>query len=298
MANDKRTFGNRFLSGLQQGGLALAQGLTAAGGNEVPYYSNFLESEAAKRRNEIEGQKAYTDYINSRSDRRLKAAQSNYYNAMGKYAGNIGSYPGQPIDPNNPTQEGFGPMISGFGRRGPSYSMDTPQAIYKRGQDLFEKFTNQKPVEDFNKFQPAVSSMEELANSARGASGQNLIAIDQGIITQFNKILDPPSVVRESEYLRSAADAPLFNRWKAAVTRVQSGGRLTQSDRDALVDGAKIIANSRGEKYNELYDQYEKQYKKAKVNSKDYLGDRFKPYELKKTGSKSKEKTGFSGLWS
>jgi hypothetical protein len=46
----------------------------------------------------------------------------------------------------------------------------------------------------------------------------------QVVLVTFQKILDPPSVVRESEYMRSAAGQSLINRVKGALTQLSQGG--------------------------------------------------------------------------
>lgn len=68
---DDRTFGQKFLEGLTNAGLAAGQGLTAAGGNEVPYYTSYLENQAKKtalvqQQNQfaLEAKKAANEYWN------------------------------------------------------------------------------------------------------------------------------------------------------------------------------------------------------------------------------------------
>jgi len=46
----------------------------------------------------------------------------------------------------------------------------------------------------------------------------------QTVLVTFQKILDPPSVVRESEYMRSAAGQSLLNRIQGYVEQLQKGG--------------------------------------------------------------------------
>lgn len=46
----------------------------------------------------------------------------------------------------------------------------------------------------------------------------------QMVLVTFQKILDPPSVVRESEFMRSAAGQSLMNRVRGAFERLQIGG--------------------------------------------------------------------------
>lgn len=46
----------------------------------------------------------------------------------------------------------------------------------------------------------------------------------QAVLVTFQKVLDPPSVVREAEYARSGAGLSLLNRLEGYVQRLQSGG--------------------------------------------------------------------------
>jgi hypothetical protein len=59
-----------------------------------------------------------------------------------------------------------------------------------------------------------------LAEARKG----NLSQGAQVVLVTFQKILDPPSVVRESEYMRSAAGQALVTRIKGAVERLTKGG--------------------------------------------------------------------------
>jgi hypothetical protein len=67
----------------------------------------------------------------------------------------------------------------------------------------------------------AVSLMETgLAAARRG----DLAAGSQAVLVTFQKILDPTSVVRESEYDRSAAGQSMYNRVAGAFERLSQGG--------------------------------------------------------------------------
>lgn len=62
----------------------------------------------------------------------------------------------------------------------------------------------------------------------------------QAVLVTFQKILDPTSVVRESEYARSAEGISLLNRMQGAAERLQSGGAgVTASDLGAMVETAR-----------------------------------------------------------
>jgi hypothetical protein len=61
--------------------------------------------------------------------------------------------------------------------------------------------------------------------------------VEQGIISPFNKILDPDSVVREGEYDRTAQGQALLQRMQTIRDNLQSGGQIS---REVLQDMVKI----------------------------------------------------------
>ena len=81
---------------------------------------------------------------------------------------------------------------------------------------------------------------------------------DQALITLYNKILDPMSVVRESEYARTPEGQALMNRIAGFIQKVQAGGSgLTDSDRVEIARAAKVLINNSGELYNSKISDYE-----------------------------------------
>lgn len=80
---------------------------------------------------------------------------------------------------------------------------------------------------------------------------------DQALITLYNKILDPLSVVRESEYARTPEGQSLLNRIQGFAQKVQAGGSgLTDQDRIEVARAAKVLMNNSGQLYNQQLDQY------------------------------------------
>jgi hypothetical protein len=73
----------------------------------------------------------------------------------------------------------------------------------------------------------AMTVQQQLAmmdSSLDAAKKGDLASGSQGVLVTFQKILDPNSVVRESEYARSAAGQSLLSRMEGAATRLISGG--------------------------------------------------------------------------
>lgn len=132
------------------------------------------------------------------------------------------------------------------------------QAELNNATKLRTEFLNRQEVKDFITVNTNVKAMEGLLNQAlSNPNKQNMVAIDQGIITMYNKLTDPQSVVRESEYARTPENLPTVNRIVGAIQKVQAGGAgLTDDDRKALVEGAKIILKERGGQYNTTLQEY------------------------------------------
>lgn len=156
----------------------------------------------------------------------------------------------------------------------------------KTSFDLRKEFQSIQQVKDYQTIKNQVSSMDALIKNL--SDKNNRLALDQGLITLFNKITDPQSVVRESEYERTPSNLALANRFSGAFEKLVKGGAgLTNDDRKALVFGAKIIADSRGNEYNQLVDNYEglaKEFGVKPSNVTSGLG-RHKPFLQKDINS-------------
>lgn len=82
----------------------------------------------------------------------------------------------------------------------------------------------------------------EVARSIKEHKGAKTF-IDQTLIQAFNKMIDTNSVVREAEYDRSTAGAPLVQRLEGVIRKVPEGGELTPELRLELYKAAKSLYN-------------------------------------------------------
>lgn len=131
------------------------------------------------------------------------------------------------------------------------------KADYTMSSGLRKEFETLPEVRDYNVIQPNISSMEKILTEVRSGKIKNYTGSDQALITMFNKLTDPKSVVRESEYARTSQNIPLLNRISGAIDKVQSGGSgLTNEDREALVIAAEVIFNERGNLYNQRLQEF------------------------------------------
>lgn len=152
---------------------------------------------------------------------------------------------------------------------GPKYDPETGQPVPKQpdGKGTIQNFNattkarqeflNRPEVKDYVTVSTNVRSMDALLDSALSGDEENKVALDQGLITFYNKLTDPASVVRESEYARTAQNVPLMNQIQGAIEKAKAGGAgLTDKDRKALILAAKIIANERGKTFNSTLKEY------------------------------------------
>lgn len=149
--------------------------------------------------------------------------------------------------------------------------------------DLRKEFIGLPEVKEYNTVATSVKGMDALLNKALGGDIKNKAALDQALITMYNKLTDPQSVVRESEYARTPENLPTVNRIYGALAKVQTGGAgLTDDDRKALVIGAKIIANVRGQMFSERRTKYNELAGKMGADPTLVTGtiEDFKPFDL------------------
>lgn len=87
---------------------------------------------------------------------------------------------------------------------------------------------------------------------------QSMIATDQAIVMIFNKLLDPTSVVRESEFARTPQASAVMERAKGYIPKLMQGGvGLTNRERQEIVNTANILYNAAQEGYQNKLNQYQ-----------------------------------------
>lgn len=133
-------------------------------------------------------------------------------------------------------------------------------------------------VKDFQDVNNKYSVMEKAMEQSTKTG--NLVAVDQALITLFNKMTDPSSVVRESEYVRTPENLSLWNRFMGKIEKYGAGGAgITQADRQALIDMARKFHESYAANYDETIQSYKDLAKETGISEK-LIGI---PYERKIT---------------
>ena len=123
--------------------------------------------------------------------------------------------------------------------------------------DLRKEIGNDDVIINYRKSQEQIGRLNSAWDMAQKTN--NFVAVDQVLITALNKLLDPPSVVRESEYARTPQNLSLLNNLRGRFKALTTGGaKLTQEDRAAIVDMANSFDQIITAKAGQVTSQYEK----------------------------------------
>lgn len=146
---------------------------------------------------------------------------------------------------------------TGFIEKSPMDEYAPQTARGETAGNLRKEFIDRPEVKDYQLINTQVKSMDSLFTRATQGDLQSKNFLDQALISIFNKINDPSSVIRESEYARTPEGLALANRIQGSISKLAEGGAgLTDLDRRDLVTAAKIIANERGGTYSQTRSGY------------------------------------------
>lgn len=119
-----------------------------------------------------------------------------------------------------------------------------------------KEFNSNPIVRQYYETKGQVEKMEQAVKES--ATAKTKVAVDQALITVFNKMMDPTSVVRESEYARTPSDQALVNRIKGKWNKVLEGGAgLTDVERDGIIR----MGRNFGKVNKAMYDDHAEYYK-------------------------------------
>jgi len=123
----------------------------------------------------------------------------------------------------------------------------------KSETDLRKEFNSLDTVKQYNDLKRYYTSMNSALTEAltKNDTGSKAAA-DQALVTLFNKMLDPSSVVREGEYARSFDGQSALARMIGYIEQVAKGGAgLTDANRADMVQTAQRLFNDA----QGIYDQ-------------------------------------------
>jgi hypothetical protein len=135
---------------------------------------------------------------------------------------------------------------------------ETKKQITKLEDDYRKEYNTKKIVKDSKEIDSAISRMDNVYNKyKKNANTRSKNALDQALVITFNKMLDPGSVVRESEFARTSQGQSLISKIEGASEKLVEGGvGLTDAERDEIILVAKQLQEGQMmelEKEKEIY---------------------------------------------
>jgi hypothetical protein len=142
----------------------------------------------------------------------------------------------------------------------PSKSEDlTPNASLDATLKLRDRF-----VRETKSAATITQQLQQMRSSLDAVKKGSSPAGSQGVLVTFQKILDPTSVVRESEYARSATGLSLMGRLEGKWDQIKQGGAgVTAADLEGFVNLAEQFAQNQAEfakQTREQIDNIAKEY--------------------------------------
>ena len=120
---------------------------------------------------------------------------------------------------------------------------ENKKQITQLEDDYRKEYNTKKIVKDSKEIDSAISRMDNVWNKYQSNPNPNSKnALDQALVITFNKMLDPGSVVRESEFARTPQGQSLISRIQGASEKLAEGGvGLTDAERDEIIVVAKQL---------------------------------------------------------
>ena len=136
-----------------------------------------------------------------------------------------------------------------------------------------KEFRTDPRIKNLNIIERSERGMQSALKLATAPGVKSRIASDQALGVLFQKMLDPESVVRESEFARTPEGAAAINRLLAIAPQLRLGGlRLLDEDRQALVTMAQKLLQEAKITANRAFDEFEIRANEIGLNKKIVFG--------------------------
>jgi hypothetical protein len=136
----------------------------------------------------------------------------------------------------------------------------------KHQQNLRKEFNGLQQVKDFANRQGALGIIQGSAQDPSPAG-------DLALIFAYMRMLDPGSVVRESEFQLAASSGSLPQRAQAAYDQLMTGKRLTDQQRNDFINRSRTLYEGAEQQFSNLYNDYKQKVERADLNIQDSLVD-------------------------
>ncbi len=129
--------------------------------------------------------------------------------------------------------------------------------VIAQANTLRKEFNATKAVKNYQTTVRSEAAMRKALELSKSPDTKSRIASDQALGVLFQKMLDPDSVVRESEYARTGEGASALSKIKAFIPKLQKGGLgISDDDRDALHQIALVLLDIEKAAMNKAIDRY------------------------------------------
>jgi hypothetical protein len=128
----------------------------------------------------------------------------------------------------------------------------------------------------FTKFEPVVNNFQGIIDSfsrVEASISDPSAAGDLALIFNFMKILDPNSVVRESEFATAQNSASVPERIRALYNNVLEGERLSPKTRNDVSGRAKKLFESKERQFDKQRSDFQKIAVRNRIDPEDVLRD-------------------------
>ena len=142
------------------------------------------------------------------------------------------------------------------------------QKVFERANTLRDEFNTL--TKDFRVVQDATSKIRSTSDTGAG---------DMSLLYSYVKLLDPGSVVRESEFATAAASGSFGERVQGAVQRILTGERLPKDLRDAFKGEAETIYKVQKSGADRLETKYRELAKRYRLDPEDVIQSYAEPKE-------------------
>jgi len=136
-----------------------------------------------------------------------------------------------------------------------------------------KEFRDTSVVKNFKTVQTMERNIKAALKRALDPNVKSKAFADQALVIGFNKLLDPTSVVRESEFARTPQGTALLNRLEAGVRKIKEGGvGITNEDRQELADVANELLTQSKVAFNETFSDFKERAEQIGLNEKIIFG--------------------------
>jgi len=142
--------------------------------------------------------------------------------------------------------------------------VDAPGKLAEAAGKLRDDFNGQSPVKNYKEVVPIFASMQD-------AMKRDNAAADLNIVYGIAKLMDPASVVRESETAMAIKSGSPAEQFQGTFNYILGGGRLTPETRARLFNEARSRAQFHQSAYDDIASQFTQIAKRGGVNPEDVI---------------------------